>query len=257
MKVAVNNMLKAITASLLMEQVLAPNFKFRTRRSDEDEPDDPSVLVIGGFVEPSTDRVKQIIDDDLNDIKAKLFQDQQMLKAMPGNVDPEVMNKVMIPNIIRMAYPDLSSAEVEQVRQAVVVDSVIKNSDVKEVGDKRLILMANKFININELNIDLIDSVNPFQRAFEILSTKVTKQLLKVIQDAIDEMRVDITEDEAKISSGPKSSPSMPKRAESLMCAHTTRSSGEWLKHSYFSRRSGGRRTCEQRRSGLAPADHR
>ncbi len=29
-KVAVNNMLKAITASLLMEQVLAPNFKFRT-----------------------------------------------------------------------------------------------------------------------------------------------------------------------------------------------------------------------------------
>lgn len=198
-KVAVNNMLKAITASLLMEQVLAPNFKFRTRRSDEDEPDDPSVLVIGGFVEPSTDRVKQIIDDDLNDIKAKLFQDQQMLKAMPGNVDPEVMNKVMIPNIIRMTYPDLSSAEVEQVRQAVVVDSVIKNSDVKEVGDKRLILMANKFININELNIDLIDSVNPFQRAFEILSTKVTKQLLKVIQDAIDEMRVDITEDEAKI----------------------------------------------------------
>ena len=198
-KVAVNNMLKAITASLLMEQVLAPNFKFRTRRSDDDDPDDPFVLVIGGFVEPSTDRVKQIIDDDLNDIKAKLFQDQQMLKAMPGNVDPEVMNKVMIPNIIRMAYPDLSSAEIEQVRQAVVVDSVIKNSDVKEVGDKRLILMANKFININELNIDLIDSVNPFQRAFEILSKQVTKQVLKVIQDAIDEMRVDITEDEAKI----------------------------------------------------------
>ena len=122
-----------------------------------------------------------------------------MLKAMPGNVDPEVMNKVMIPNIIRMTYPDLSTAEIEEIRQAVVVDSVIKNGEVKEVGDKRFILMAGKFINIDDLNIDLIDSVNPFQRAFEILSTKVTKQLLKVIQDAIDEMRVDITEDEAKI----------------------------------------------------------
>ena len=197
-KVAVNNMLKAITASLLMEQVLAPNFRFKTKRDNDDEaPDD--VLVIEGFAEPSTDRVKQIIEDDLNDIKAKLFQDQQMLKAMPGNVDPEVMNKVMIPNIIRMTYPDLSTAEIEEIRQAVVVDSVIKNGEVKEVGDKRFILMAGKFINIDDLNIDLIDSVNPFQRAFEILSTKVTKQLLKVIQDAIDEMRVDITEDEAKI----------------------------------------------------------
>ncbi len=198
-KVAVNNMLKAITASLLMEQVLAPNFKFKTKKSDDDEPVGPDVLKITGFKEPSTDRVKQIIEDDLNDIKAKLFQDQKMLKAMPGNVDPEVMNKVLVPNIIRLQYPDLSPSEVEELRQAVIVDSVIKNSEIKEVGDKRFILMAGKFVNVDQLNIDLIDSVNPFQRAFEILSKQVTKQILKVIQDAIDEMRVDITGDEAKI----------------------------------------------------------
>ncbi len=198
-KVAVNNMLKAITASLLMEQVLAPNFKFKTKKSDDDEPVGPEVLKIAGFKEPSTDRVKQIIEDDLNDIKAKLFQDQKMLKAMPGNVDPEVMNKVLVPNIIRLQYPDLSPNEVEELRQAVIVDSVIKNSEIKEVGDKRFILMAGKFVNVDQLNIDLIDSVNPFQRAFEILSKQVTKQILKIIQDAIDEMRVDITGDEAKI----------------------------------------------------------
>ncbi len=198
-KVAVNNMLKAITASLLMEQVLAPNFKFKTKKSDDDEPVGPEVLKIAGFKEPSTDRVKKIIEDDLNDIKAKLFQDQKMLKAMPGNVDPEVMNKVLVPNIIRLQYPDLSPSEVEELRQAVIVDSVIKNSEIKEVGDKRFILMAGKFVNVDQLNIDLIDSVNPFQRAFEILSKQVTKQILKVIQDAIDEMRVDITGDEAKI----------------------------------------------------------
>ena len=34
-KIAVNNMLKAITASLLMEQVIAPNFKFKAKKSDE------------------------------------------------------------------------------------------------------------------------------------------------------------------------------------------------------------------------------
>lgn len=197
-KTAVNNMLKAITASLLMEQVLAPNFKFRTRRSPSDESAEGE-LVIDGFVEPPTDRARQIIDDDLNDIKAKLFQDQQMLKAMPGNVDPEVMNKVLIPRIIRTQYPDLSEAEVESIRQAVVVDSVVKNGEVKQVGDKRFVLMARSFVNIDDLHIDLIDSVNPFQRAFEILSKQVTKQVLKVIQDAIDSMRLEITEDEARI----------------------------------------------------------
>ena len=56
---------------------------------------------------------------------------------------------------------------------------MIKNGEVKEVGDKRFVLMAGKFVNIDELSIDLIDSVNPFQRAFEILSKTVTKQVLK------------------------------------------------------------------------------
>jgi len=37
-KVSVNNMLKAITASLLMEQVLAPSFKFKTKLSEDEKP---------------------------------------------------------------------------------------------------------------------------------------------------------------------------------------------------------------------------
>ena len=122
-----------------------------------------------------------------------------MLKAMPGNIDPEVMNKVLIPKIIRERYPDLDEAEVEEVRQQVVDDSVIKNGEIKEVGDKKFVLMAGKFVNINELSIDLIDQVNPFQKAFEILSKSVTKQVLKVIQDAIDTTRIAITGDEARI----------------------------------------------------------
>lgn len=195
-KVAVNNMLKAITASLLMEQVLAPNFKFRAKRGPDDRPD-VGELKIDGFKEPSTDRVRHIVDSDLNDLKAQILQDSTMLKAMPGNVDPEVMNKVLIPKIIRTRYPDISEEEAEEVRQHVVTDSVVKNGEVKEVGDKRFVLMAGKFVNIEDLHIDLIDTVNPFQKAFEVLSKSVTKQVLKLIQDAIDETRIEMSEEEA------------------------------------------------------------
>jgi hypothetical protein len=195
-KVAVNNMLKAITASLLMEQVLAPNFKFRTKRGPDDHPG-VGELMISGFKEPSTERVKHIVEADLNDLKAQILQDQTMLKAMPGNVDPEVMNKILIPKIIRTRYPDISDDEVEEVRQHVVTDSVVKNGEVKEVGDQRFVLMAGKFVNIEELRIDLIDTVNPFQKAFEVLSKSVTKQVLRLIQDAIDATRLEMSEEEA------------------------------------------------------------
>jgi len=197
-KVAVNNMLKAITASLLMEQVVAPNFKFKAKRSPDDI-SGPGELMIGGFKEPSTERVRNVVESDLNDLKAQILQDQMMLKAMPGNIDPEVMNKVLIPKIIRKRYPDMSEEEVEEVRQYVVTDSVIKNGEIKEVGDKRFVLMAGKFVNIDDLHIDLIDTVNPFQKAFEILSKSVTKQVLRLIQDAIDATRIDIEEPEALI----------------------------------------------------------
>jgi hypothetical protein len=83
------------------------------------------------------------------------------------------------------------------VRQQVVVDSVVKNGEVREVGDKRFIKMAEKFVNIDELTINLIDSVNPFQRAFEVMSKSVTPSVLRIIQDQITATRVEFTEEEA------------------------------------------------------------
>ena len=127
------------------------------------------------------------------------MQDDQMLKAMPGNVDPEVINKVLIPKIIKETYPDLTDEEVEAVRQYVVVDSVIKNSDIDVQGDKRFIRYAGGFVNIDELNIDLIDTINPFQKAFEILSKSVTASVFKAIQETIDATRIQMTEEEAII----------------------------------------------------------
>lgn len=198
-KVSVNNMLKAITASLLMEQVLAPNFKFKPRFENDDEPNKKGELKIRGFKKPSSKRVEDIIESDLNDLKAAILQDDIMIKAIPGNLDAEVINRVLIPKIIKVKYPDLDESEVEELRQHVVVDSVVKNGHIIENGDKKFIKMADKFVNIDELHIDLIDQINPFQRAFEILSKSVTTHVLKLIQESIEATRIEMTPEEAVI----------------------------------------------------------
>lgn len=198
-KVSVNNMLKAITASLLMEQVLAPNFKFKPRFENDDEPNKKGELKIRGFKKPSSKRVEDILESDLNDLKAAILQDDVIVKAIPGNVDAEVINRVLIPKIIKIKYPDLSDMEVEEVRQHVVIDSVIKNGHIIESGDKKFIKMADKFINIDDLHIDLIDQINPFQKAFEILSKSVTTQVLKLIHESIEATRIEMTSEEAVI----------------------------------------------------------
>jgi phage terminase Nu1 subunit (DNA packaging protein) len=193
------------------------------------------------------------------------LKDDSILKAIPGNIDPEVINKVLIPQIIQKKYPNLTEEETEEVRQYVVLDSVMKNStyinikDLKKAiendesikkaiaenmskedinnllvpkvvktiypdltdseadssskmtistqnkesggdepqADQRFIRMAGQFVNIDELHIDLIDQVNPFQRAYEILSKSVTTQVLKVIQDVIEATRIQVSEEEA------------------------------------------------------------
>lgn len=195
-KVAVNNMLKAITCSLLMEQVLAPNFKFRTKIDDDDKAG-PGEIKIAGFKEPNTLRLQGIVESDLNDLKAMILQDDAMLRAIPGNVDPEVINKVLIPKLIRIRYPDLSDEDLETLRQNVVADSVLKSGEFKEDGDQRFIKMAGKFVNIDDLHIDLIDQVNPFQSAFEILSKSVTAGVLKTILEAIEATRMAMSPEEA------------------------------------------------------------
>ena len=197
-KLSVNNMLKAITASLLMEQVLAPNFKFKLLKDEDDEDEeDDNTIKIKGFKLPTSQRAKDIIETDLNDLKAKILQDPQMLRAMPGNIEPEVINTVLIPKIIREVYPDLDEGDVEAVRQHVVVDSVIKNGVIEEQGDKKFIRMAGSFVNIDDIHIDLIDKINPFQKAFEILSKSVTAKVLKLIDEHIQSTKIEMTEEEA------------------------------------------------------------
>jgi len=195
---SVNNMLKAITASLLMEQVLAPNFNFKPKKPEEDENDNKTIR-IGGLREPSTQQVKNILDSDLAELKASILRDSDVMKSANGEIDPEIVNKVLIPKVILTKYPNLSNNEVEEVRQHLVADLVMSRTTVTQVGDRRFIDMCGKFINIEELNIDLIDSINPFQQAFEVLSKSITPKVLKSIQDCIAAFKVSMTDDEAYI----------------------------------------------------------
>ena len=196
-KLSVNNMLKAITSSLLMEQVLAPSFKFKPKFENDDEPPKKGELKIKGFKLPSSKKVSEIIENDLDDLKASILQDEQIRKAIPGNVEPEVINEVLIPKVIKAKYDDLSDDEVEELRQYVVVDSVVRSATLEVSGDKKFLRMADKFINLDELHIDLINSINPFQKAFEILSKQVTTKVLKLIKEAIDATKIEMSEQEA------------------------------------------------------------
>ena len=198
-KLSVNNMLKAITSSLLMEQVLAPSFKFKPHFDEDNTKAKPGELGIRGLKNLKSDKVKGIVESDLADLKATILQDKDMLGAMPGSIEPQVINEVLIPKIIKVKYPDLNDDEVKELSQYVVVDSVIRSALFETNGDKKFIRMADKFINLDDLNIDLINSINPFQKAFEILSKQVTTGVLKLIQEAIEVTRIKMDFEEASI----------------------------------------------------------
>lgn len=191
---SVNNMLKAITASLLMEQVLAPDFKFMNRPEPL-----PGYVKVKGLKEPSTKRVKEIVENDLVDLTAQIMQDDTVRKVIANpEISPLMTNKVLIPKIISTRYPELSNAEIEEVRQHVVMNNAMKQAKVKEEeGGRKFVLLSNRFINVDDLDINLIDRINPFQEAYEILSKQLTAPTLRVIRDAIQEKRITMTPEEA------------------------------------------------------------
>lgn len=200
---AVNNMLKAVTASLLMEQVLTPEFKFRARAESEDERR-PGTIHIRGFKEPGTGRVRDIVENDLADLKARIMQDDTVRKLIAHpDADPRIVNKVLVPKIIAERYPGLTEEEREEVRQAVVTDCAIRSGEIREEKDsvsgqsREFIKMGEKFVNVNDLDINLIDGINPFRGAFEIMSKQLTAPVLRLIRDAIAETRITLGLQEA------------------------------------------------------------
>lgn len=197
----VNTFLKAISASLLMEQVLTPDIKFKARLSPDDVSDSKALIFVKGLREPSTERSKKIIEQDLPDLRASILSDDDVLKAMTVQ-DSKLINKLLIPKVIKKVYPDLEDEEIEEIREHIVADNFIKGAEFETVqsdiaGTKEFIKAGNKFVEVEKLDINLIDSVNIFQKAYAMMSRKLDVPTFKIIQKIIDEKRMEITEEEA------------------------------------------------------------
>ncbi len=215
-KVAVNDFLKAITASLLMEQVMAPSWHFKTVKDADDDKSgrwDARTLVVEGLKPLSSAKTRLIVKEQLDDLKASVLQDDLVVKAISGSTTAETITRTLIPKVIREKYPDLTDGEVEEVRQRLLLDTNIKGNDIvddkgnpvdfnakqgeRESEGNRLIKLANRMINIDKLSINLIDTINPFQRAYEVLSKQVDAPTLKVIQDTMAELKFDMSLEQA------------------------------------------------------------
>lgn len=221
-KVAVNDFLKAITASLLMEQVMAPSWKFKTAKDEDDEDEDNplvNTIVVEGLKPLSTEKTKMIIQQQLDDLQAAVLQDDLIIRAISGSTTAENITQNLVPKVIMKRYPDLSPEEVEEVRQHFLLNTLVKGNNItddkgepvditpgmiqpKDGSEQssegnRLIKLANKFINIDKLSINLVDSINPYQKAYEVVSKNVDAETLKIIQDTIAEQKFDMTIEDA------------------------------------------------------------
>jgi superfamily II DNA or RNA helicase len=194
---SVNDILKAIAASLLMEEVIAPKFNFRSSDVEGGEKREVDVF-IKGFKTPTSSAVRDIIKNDMPDLKATIIQSQEIQNAFPGSVDPDVLNKVMIPRVVRETYPHLDQEQIDQLTDYVVASSVIRSSEITTKGSDKFIAFSNRLVNVNELDMDLIYSVNPFQNAFEVMSKQLSPRIFKAVQQCIQGLRISMTDDEAK-----------------------------------------------------------
>lgn len=191
---AVNNLMKAITASLLMEQVLAPVYNFKPKDKKLDNLDEISIK--GLNPSDKTERTEKIIKDDMADLKSSILQSKDIQNAIVSGSDAEMINKTLVPRVIIERYPDLTDEELETVRQHTVANVNFSASSkvMSNDGNREIIKMSDKFINIDELNIDLIDSKNQFQRAYEMISRDINAPTLQFIQDYMSSKKYEFTD---------------------------------------------------------------
>ncbi len=232
---AVNDTLKAIAASLLMEQVLAPRFEFKPKAVDSgptpgfdygeggydtnkcnvgfNEEQGKFEIEIKGLAEPKSEEAARICKQDLNEVIAAFVQDKTAVER--GLFDPEMvpeeLTQVRMGKIIKDRYPELDDADQEAVRQHAIaalnltqkakeVASGGGGDDGEKSANTAFVDGVRKFIamNVRDLDIDLIDSINPFGEAYSILAKTMSEESLKQVQAVINAKRVTMTIEDAR-----------------------------------------------------------
>jgi len=233
---AINDTLKAIAASLLMEQVLAPRFTFTPKRPASeaapgfdygDEGYDPSKCNVGfnestgqfqveilGLTEPKSKEANRICQEDLNEVITAFVQDKQALERglfdgehVGGDTLPEELTQLRMGKIIRDRYPELNEEDQEAVRQhAVAALNLVQKAkegvlaaDTSEKANTALIDGVRKYVtDVRDLDIDLIDSINPFSEAYAILAKTMSEDSLKQVAAIISARKVSMSSEEAR-----------------------------------------------------------
>ena len=231
---AVNDTLKAIAASLLMEQVLAPRFEFKPKHPGAGptagfdygpagyRPNQCNVgfngatgqfeIEIQGVAEPKSPEAVRICREDLNEVVAAFVQDKTAIERglFDQELVPEELTQVRFGKIIRDKYPDLTEEDQEAVRQHAIaalnltqkgkqVALEIASGEGEPAANTALIDGVRKFaMDVRDLDIDLIDRINPFGEAYAILAKAMNESSLKEVQAAISAKRVKLTAEEAR-----------------------------------------------------------
>ncbi len=231
-KNAVNSMLKAISLSLLMREVLAPCITFKPRSvMAKDEKPEAGTVIIEDTEHPVSDKVKKILETGgIQDVLTRFITETDVVG--PAIANPEqgkLITESELPKVVIQTFPGLSPEEVKAVTDIAKTSMVlqgaggivsreqlememtkdgkaikgealpVEDEDGEPYARNEFVKIADKFINVDDLSIDLIDSVNPFQGAYEILSKSVDAPLLKTIQDQVTAKRSSVTEEEAVI----------------------------------------------------------
>lgn len=228
---AVNDTLKAIAASLLMEQVLAPKFNFVPKNSfsgavdgydygeDGYNPQTNNIgydketgqfqIEISGLVEPKSKEAQRICKEDLNEVITALVQDKSTLERgmFDDEMVPEELTQVRMGKIVKEKYPELGEDDQEAVRQHAIAalnltqeaKKIINLDEEVSKGNTALIDGVRKFaMDVRDLDIDLIDHINPFSEAYAILAKSMSEESLKQVAAVIASKRVNMTLDEAR-----------------------------------------------------------
>ena len=228
---AVNDTLKAIAASLLMEQVLAPRFEFKPKNSENqatpgfdygEDGYDPNKCNVGinpdsgliqmeikGLAEPKSPEAQRICREDLTELITAFVQDKPTIERglFDEELVPEELTQVSMGKIIKEKFPDLEEADQEAVRQhAIAALNLVQKA--KEITDgssgeptrnTALIDGIRQFaLSVTDLDIDLIDSINPFGEAYAILSKSMSEERLKQVAAVIAAKRINLTVEEAR-----------------------------------------------------------
>lgn len=233
---AVNDTLKAIAASLLMEQVLAPRFEFKPKNPQSgptpgfdygeggydsnktnvgfNEETGRFEIEIKGLVAPKSGEAQRICQQDLNEVIAAFVQDKPSIER--GLFDPELvpeeLTQLRLGKIIKDKYPELDEEDQEAVRQHAVAAlnltqkakelALVGGGVVEGDGDKSpntaFVDGVRKFVNVQDLDIDLIDRINPFGEAYAILAKTMSEESLKQVAAVIGAKRLTLTVEEAR-----------------------------------------------------------